>query len=138
MDGPPGIPGRPRPAEPNDSPGFGRSVLLVSPEVVGAVIMEPGTPLVGCGGWVCPASEFCGGWFWLPPGTVINCAAVGLAQAINPLSAPTAMPMANWCFNAPALRCKTVMIRIRLGCLRESVKPERVLRNEEPRCARWA
>jgi hypothetical protein len=45
--GPPGIPGSPRPAEPNDNLGLERGVLAVSPEVVCGVRIVPGIPIVG-------------------------------------------------------------------------------------------
>ncbi|HSL05350.1 MAG TPA: hypothetical protein VK901_17615 [Nitrospiraceae bacterium] len=47
MGGPPGMPGSPRPAEPNDKPGLGRGLVLESPEVVSGVKTLAGTPKIG-------------------------------------------------------------------------------------------
>ena len=46
IGGPPGMPGRPRPAEPNDNPEFGTGLLLESADVVWGVMTLAGTPKI--------------------------------------------------------------------------------------------
>ena len=85
--GPPGIPGSPRPAEPNENPGLCK--LPFNSGIVWEMIRFLGTSGRGRGSCGWPMSGFCAGWFCGIPITVISCAEPG--PTTLPLNVPKAI-----------------------------------------------